>query len=78
MLPMLKLPSPILSITSPELFDLVRFHCGQGVLDIIVAQKICDIQTPLRVKDLLTLVHLPTNDFKDLEEKVAVQLHDGS
>ena len=74
----LNLPSPILSISSPELLNLVRFHCGQEVLDIMIAQKICDIQTLLRVKDIFTLVHLPTDDFRDLKERVAVQLHDGS
>ena len=74
----LNLPSPILSVSSPELLNLVRFHCGQEVLDIMIAQKICDIQTLLRVKDIFTLVHLPTDDFRDLKERVAVQLHDGS
>ena len=75
---MLTLPSPVLSISSSDLLDLVRCHCGQAVLDIMVVQKIWDIQTLLRVKDLFTLVHLPTDNFKDLKENVAVQLHDGS
>ena len=78
MFPTLKLPSPILSVSSSELFNLVRLHCGQELLDLLVAQKICDIQTLLRVKDIFTLVHLPTDDFRDLKERVAVQLHDGS
>ncbi|CAF1253593.1 unnamed protein product [Rotaria sp. Silwood1] len=74
----LKLPSPILSISSSDLFDLIRSHCGQEVLDIVIAQKIPDIQTLLRVNDLFTLVYLPTNEFRELKEKVAVQLHDGT
>jgi hypothetical protein len=74
----LNLPSPILSISSSDLFDLIRSHCGQEVLDIVTAQKIPDIKTLLRVNDLFALVHLPTNEFRELKEKVAIQLHDGA
>ena len=74
----MKLPSPILSITPSDLFDLIRYHCGQEALDIVLAQKIHDIQTLLRVKDVFSIVHLPTNDFQTLKEKVAVQLNDGT
>ena len=74
----LKLPSPILSISSPDLFDLIHSYCGQEVLDIVITQKILDIKTLLRVNDLFTIVHLPTNEFRHLKEKVAVELHDGS
>lgn len=74
----LRLPSPILSISPSDLFDLIRLHCGQDVLNIITAQKIHDIQTLLRVPDLFTLIRLPTDDFRDLKGKVAVQLYDGS
>jgi len=74
----LKLPSPIISISSADLLDLIRSHCGQEVLDIVTAQKIPDIKTLLRVNDLFALVHLPTDEFRELKEKVAVQLHDGT
>lgn len=74
----LKLPSPILSISSTELFDLIRVHCGQEVLDIVLAQKISNIQSLLRVHDLFALVHLQTDQFADLRNKVAVQLYDGT
>jgi hypothetical protein len=73
-----KLPSPILSISSSDLFDLIRSHCGQEVLDLVTAQRIPDIKTLLRVNDLFTLVHLPTDEFRELKEKVTVQLHDGT
>ena len=36
MLPMLTLPSRILSCSSSDLIDPVRTHCGQDVLDIMV------------------------------------------
>jgi hypothetical protein len=74
----LKVPSPILSISSADLFDLIRIQCGQEVLDLVIAQKIPDIRTLLRVEDLFTLVHLPTDEYQELKEKVAVQLHDGT
>ena len=74
----LKFPFPLLSISSSDLFDLIRTHCGEEVLDIVTAQKIPNIQTLLRINDLFTLVHLPTDEFRDLKEKVAVQLADGT
>lgn len=72
------LPSPILSISSSDMFDLIRYYCGQEVLDVIVAQKIYDIQTLLRVNDIFALIRLPTSNYEALKEKLAIRLNDGS
>ena len=45
----LKIPSPVLSMSCSDLFDLIRLHCGEEVLDLVIAQKIPDIKTLLRV-----------------------------
>lgn len=74
----INLPSPILVISSSNFFDLVRHHCGQEILDVIVAQKIYDVQTLLRVNDIFALIRLPTSDYDELKQKVAVRLNDGS
>ena len=78
LIPTMNLPSPVLSISPSQLASLICTHCGPEVLEIIHAQKIFDIQTLLRVNDLLAVVRLPTDQFRDLKQKVAVQLHDGT
>ena len=75
---MVTFPSPIMSINSPDLFNVVRYHCGEEAVDLMLAQKINDIQTLLRVDDIFALVHLPTDDYRYLKEKVAVELNDGT
>lgn len=75
---MLEFPSPVLSINSSDLYDLIRDHCGQEIVDLILAQKIYDVQTLLRVENVFAIIDLPTNHYRDLKEKVAIQLLDGT
>ena len=78
LVPTMNLPSPVLSLSSSQLASLICTHCGREVLEIVHAQKIFDIQTLLRVDDLFAVVGLPADHFRDLKQKVAVQLHDGT
>ena len=75
---MLNFPSPVLSISSSDLHNLIRDHCGEEIVDLMLAQKIYDIQTLLRVDDLFAIVYLPTNDYRAVKERVAIQLFDGT
>lgn len=74
---MLSFPSRVLCINSSDFNNRIGDHCGQEIPDLILVQKIYDVQTLLGVDNVCAIFYLPTNEYRAVT-KVDIPLLDGS